>query len=41
MDWINVNRITPKPFVSVLCRMQEKNLSLLYMKDIFLMMGYG
>ena len=21
MDWINVNRITPKPFVSVLCRM--------------------
>lgn len=21
MDWINVNRMTPKPFVSVLCRM--------------------
>ncbi len=20
MDWINVNRMTPKPFVSVLCR---------------------
>ena len=21
MDWINVNRMTPEPFVSVLCRM--------------------
>lgn len=41
MDWINVNRITLNRLSAYCAECQEKNLSLLYMKDIFLMMGYG
>lgn len=44
MDWINVNRITPKPFVSVLCRMPGENLPTVhegYISDDGIWVVYG